>query len=213
MSLLKKYVRKNKNMKKIYLTSEFNKVAETIYKDIGLKNPKTAFIYTAAEEHSLEREWFLKEKQALIDNNFDITEYTITGKTQREVELFLEDFDVIYVCGGYLFYLMERIKESGFDRVLNKVLEDKIFIGQSAGSIITGSSISLETNPPKTTLKDFSGLKLVNFIIVPHWGAKELEGIKEVVVDKIFEAKDNIVLLNNNSYIFSDGKSFKLISV
>ncbi len=45
--------------------------------------------------------------------------------------------DVVYLCGGNTRYLLNRINETGFGKVLAKyVQDDKIVLGVSAGSII-----------------------------------------------------------------------------
>ncbi len=197
-------------MKQIYLTSQFRSVAHKIAKDINIKNPKTAFIYTAAELEYFEEEWFQKTKESLKENNFDIYDYTVTNKSYDEILNFLQDKEVIFVCGGNTFYLLEKTLESEFDRVLDEVLENKIYIGHSAGSVLLGNSVALKTNPPKTNLKNFDGLKKVNFTIVPHWGRESARESKLALFEKMYDLGDNIMLLKDGSYIFTDGNNYQL---
>ncbi len=197
-------------MKKIYLTSQFVSVASKIKKDIDLQNPKTVFIYTAAEEEYLEEEWFLNNKKTLLENDFDIIDYSITDKTSEEIRDFINPFDVIFVCGGNTFYLLEQTIKSGFDKVLNEMLDEKIYIGHSAGSVLLGNSVALKSNPPKTNLKNFNGLKIVNFTIVPHWGKKEARDAKMALFEKMYELGDNVLLLKDGSYILTDGDKYKI---
>jgi len=197
-------------MKKIYLTSQFSSVAQKIAQDIDLNHPKTAFIYTAAEQEYLEDEWFVNNKKTLIDNGFDIAEYSITGKTFEEIAEFISSVDVIYVCGGNTFYLLEKTLESEFDKILRNVLDDKIYIGHSAGSVLLGNSVALKSNPPKTNLTNFDGLKMVNFTIVPHWGKESARDAKLALFEKMYDLEDNVVLLKDGSYIFTDGNTFKI---
>jgi dipeptidase E len=197
-------------MKKIYLTSQFTSVVQKIKKDINLKNPKTAFIYTAAEEEYLKEEWFLNNKKALRANDFDIIEYTITGKTKKEIVKFLWDIEVIFVAGGNTFYLLEKTIESGFDEVLSEVLDEKIYIGHSAGSVLLGNSVALKSNPPKTKLENFDGLKQINFTIVPHWGKENARDAKMALCKKMYNLGDNVILLKDGSYIFTDGENYKI---
>lgn len=197
-------------MKRIYLTSQFSSVAKEVAQDIGLDHPKTAFIYTAAEEEYLEDEWFLNGKKTLTNNGFDIVEYSITGKTFEEITEFISGVDIIYVCGGNTFYLLEKTLESGFDKVLHNVLDDKIYIGHSAGSVLLGNSVALKSNPPKTNLTNFDGLKIVNFTIVPHWGKESARDAKLALFEKIYDLGDNVILLKDGSYIFTDGNTFEI---
>lgn len=197
-------------MKRIYLTSQSSRDARRIAQEINLVHPKTAFIYTAAEQEYLDADWFLSMKRSLIDNGFDIVEYTVTGKTYDDILEFISSVDVIYVCGGNTFHLMEMTLESGFDKVLQNVLDEKIYIGQSAGSVLLGNSIALKSNPPKTDLTNFDGLKLVNFTIVPHWGRADAKKDKLALFEKMYDLDDNVVLLKDGSYIFTDGDTYEI---
>jgi len=197
-------------MKKIYLTSQFSSVAQKIAQDIDAHHLKTAFIYTAAEQEYLEDAWLIESKQTLTDNGFDIVSYSITGKTSEEIMEFVSRVDIIYVCGGNTFYLLEKTLESGFDKVLRDVLDDKIYIGHSAGSVLLGNSVALKSNPPQTTLKKFDGLKIVNFTVVPHWGKESARDTKMALFDKMYSLGDNVLLLKDGSYIFTDGNTFEI---
>jgi dipeptidase E len=190
----------------IYLTSQFDKVAKKVYEDIGIQNPKTVFIYTAAEEKYLESDWLHKDKKALEDTGFILTDYTISGKAHEEVKKFVQDFDVIYVAGGDTFHLLEEARKVNFKDILDTFLQNKIYIGQSAGSVLLGTSVSLKSNPPKTSLKDFNGLKLVDFTLIPHWGRISAKDSKQKLFDKMYELDSEIVLLRDNTYIISDDK-------
>ncbi len=94
----------------------------------------------------------------------------------------LEGFDVIYVCGGNTFYLLKKVRESGFDKKIIEFLKkDKIYVGVSAGSILVGPStetaIPFDVNDSNIT--DFTGLNLTKFIIVPHFNND-----REIIVSK-----------------------------
>lgn len=48
-----------------------------------------------------------------------------------------EEYDVIYLCGGDPTYLLRRIRERGFDKVLKSFIErDGVVVGVIAGSMI-----------------------------------------------------------------------------
>ena len=194
----------------IYLTSKFSSVSKSIYADIGISNPKTAFIYTAAEKSFLDSDWVSDTKKSLIDNGFLLTDYTISGKTLNEIKLFLDNFEVVYVLGGDTFYLLEQSRISGFDTFLKEYVKDGVYIGHSAGSVLLGTSVSLKTNPPKTNLKNFDGLGIVNFTIIPHWGKESVKESKKALFDKMYSLNSEILLLRDNAYIVSDGKNHKI---
>jgi dipeptidase E len=55
----------------------------------------------------------------------------------------IEGSDLIVVTGGDVFYLMSKARESGFDRLLAKRVEDGTpYVGMSAGAILVGPSLA-----------------------------------------------------------------------
>ena len=61
-----------------------------------------------------------------------------TGMTTEDIQ----QYDVIYLCGGETFYLLERINETGFNKSLMEYIQkDGLVIGVSAGSLIFANNI------------------------------------------------------------------------
>lgn len=79
----------------------------------------------------------------------------------------LEQADVLLVNGGDCQYLMGWMKESGLADLLPQLLETKVYVGQSAGSMIMsshGTTYGHHNFPPETA-KCFG---FVDFAILPH---------------------------------------------
>jgi dipeptidase E len=82
----------------------------------------------------------------------------------------------------------------------------KIYIGTSAGSIITGPKIPIYLLEDSKDIKldDIKGYGFVNFTILPHWGS---EGFKEKYLSKRLEIvykEDQVplILLTDNQYVY-----------
>ena len=173
-------------MKNIVLTSSgirkdrFKKdFYETIPKE-ELKNKKVLYITTASDgEEDPDKSWMEEEYNTILELGIkkeNITEYKIGN------EININLYDIIYMMGGNTFYLLDQIRKYHFDEIIKKFIKDhKIYIGSSAGSIILGNSIhtALGYDENKVEMKDFTGLKLVDGLIIPHAGRKE-EFIKEL---------------------------------
>ncbi len=88
------------------------------------------------------------------------------------------DFDVIYMCGGNTFYILDRIRKTGFDKIIRKhLLNGKLYVGVSAGSIILSQSIELagwgsEADENFIKLHNLRGLNFTNFVLFPHYKDK-----------------------------------------
>lgn len=93
----------------------------------------------------------------------NIFTYDIDG-SMSEAEVM--KYDVIYFTGGSTGHLLKRIKDTGFDSIVKKmVYANKVYVGASAGSIIATPNIGGAFDE-KT-----AGLSLVNAYISVHMPA------------------------------------------
>ena len=76
------------------------------------------------------------------------------------------DVEIIYFCGGNTYYLLDRIRKTGFDKlIINLVEKGSLYIGVSAGSIIAEKNIEIagwgsEGDINEVNLEDLRGLGL-----------------------------------------------------
>ncbi len=131
----------------------------------------------------------------------------------------LKDVDVIYVSGGNTFYLLEKIKESHFDKVVKDyVKKGKIYIGTSAGSIVAGPDIYpvyyLDAAKEAKKLKNYKGMGLVDFTILPHWGSKHFrKRYLDQRLKHIYKIGYKLILLNDNQYVSIIDDNYKIIDI
>ncbi len=168
-------------MKNIILTScgivkeDFkNNFYKIIDKD-EIKYKKVLYITTAVDgEDDGDKSWMVREYKTILDLGIDesnITEYKIGSS-----DIDINNFDIIYMMGGNTFYLLNMIRKYSFDNSIRDFInKGKIYIGSSAGSEILGSSIetALSYDENKVNMSDFTGLKLLNGLIIPHSNKKE----------------------------------------
>lgn len=94
----------------------------------------------------------------------------------------LEDKDIIWFAGGQPGYLMYWIRRCELDKTLPKLLKRSVYVGSSAGSMITSKKLSTaewyigEGEPGASVIP---GLGLVDFEIYPHYEDKLLPQIKK----------------------------------
>jgi peptidase E len=64
----------------------------------------------------------------------NLTVYDIDGSLTAEKAM---TFDVIYFTGGWDSYLLNRVKQTGFDKIVKKmVYSNKVYIGQNVGTVL-----------------------------------------------------------------------------
>jgi len=191
-------------MKKLLLTAAgfLNpKISEAFLGLVG-KPPgkiKLVFIPTASRTKR-ELRYVARSKKELLD--LGVNEQNIkTLSLDSEVSYGeVAGFDVMYVCGGNTFYLLHRIRETGFDDIIRKFVEaGKVYVGVSAGSILLGPSIGSADTADKNDIgiKDATGLGLVDFVVFPHYCKKErqtFEKLKKKMPYQIIALTDNQAL-------------------
>ncbi len=205
---------------KLFLTSSVHAVAHDIAKKENLsKDNKLVFITTPAEAKGQvdDLEWLRNDRQALVDAGFKVQDYTFTGKTKEQIEKDLESFGYIYMSGGDASYLLEQSQKSDFITLIKDLIKikGKVYIGTSAGSVITGPKLPDFYSPEGYDLKDRNGYEFVNFTILPHWGR---EDFKSKYLKKRLEIayKDDqipLLLLTDNQYVFVQDEKIEIIDV
>jgi len=104
-------------------------------------------------------------KEELLEMGFkeaNIVEHELDGSLTEAEAM---EFDILYIPGGNTRHLLNRIKETGFDRIIKKmVYANKVYVGVSAGSLIATPNIDKDDplNP------ESAGLALVHAYLSVH---------------------------------------------
>ncbi len=137
-----------------------------------------AFIPTAANVESGDKHWLVKDLHNCVKAGFETVDIVdISALTKEQWQPRLDSADVILIGGGNTFHLRYWIKKSGLEELLPKYLESKVYVGISAGSIVTGKNIFL-TQAKKLYYPELKGdedetlLGIVDFSIRPHFNNK-----------------------------------------
>jgi len=122
----------------------------------------------------------------------------------------LPEFDIFYSCGGNTFFILDRVKKLGLDKIIKKFIKNNgIYIGTSAGSIIVHKTIAMagwgsQAEENKVKLKNLKGIGLVNTAVFPHYTSrlkKEVLAFKKKVTYLVLELRDKEALIINNKKI------------
>lgn len=125
----------------------------------------------------------------------------------------LGNFDVIYVCGGNTFAILNKLRETKLDNFIKKqVGNGAIYVGVSAGSIIAGPNIEIagwgsEGDKNEIGLVNFVGFNFADVAVFPHFHEElrsEVDEFRKKVDYKVVE-------LTNDQAVFVKGDSVRLI--
>lgn len=191
------------------------------------KEIKLAFIPTAAfpEEN---KDFVEIVRNDLLTFGFEIEDVYLEGENTDSLYEKLSKFDIIFVNGGNTFYLLDQIRKSGFDTIIEKLLdEEKLYVGVSAGSYVACPTIEVATWKNEDTnvvkLTDLTGLNLVPFLLKAHYEPEKMsfveEGVKKtnlpvvVLTDQqaVMVIGDKIKVVGEGERMFING--FKEVSI
>jgi peptidase E len=121
---------------------------------------------------------FFKENQI---QKYEIVDNSKLGAAAKKECEKLRQSNILMICGGNTFSLMNNLHRSGLDQEIKDFYNrGGIVAGFSAGAIVQTPSIKLASSPDddgsgdenKIGLKDFTGLNLVPFEVYVHYQDK-----------------------------------------
>lgn len=204
-------------MKKLLLTSDGFVNPKIAQEFLILVNKKPAdikvlFVPTAAEYEFENKEemFYVKESERELIADLGIPKENIVWFNMKNASVAgdIQSFDVMYMCGGNTYYLLNEIRNTGFDKKIIEFVESgKIYVGVSAGSIIMGPNISTSADKNQVGLKDTNAFNFFDQSIVPHYQKKEKSVIDE------FEKNNpwKVLRLRDSQAVCVRGESYKVI--
>ena len=185
-----------------------------------------AYIPTALNVEEGDKTWAINSLRNIKKSGFKYIDIVDISVLEKSIWLErLEKVDVIYFEGGNTFHLMRSIIKSGFADEIKNLFQNKIWVGASAGSMVTAPDLCLELSQQlyKEDLhevENLQGLNLVDFYVVPHLNSKWFtdvteEGVRNCVKNykhKVYLLDDQGAIKVNNGKIeiVSDGKYFEI---
>ena len=161
-------------MKKLFLSSSFDDVANRLPAFIGekLAGKVVTFIPTANVPQDYDG-YILSAKAAFESLGLTIDELQVSTASPSDIQTKLTQNDYIYVSGGNSFFLLQELKRTGADQlIIDQINQGKLYIGESAGSIITSPDIAyisaMDSTKKAPLLTSTEGLNLVDFYFLSH---------------------------------------------
>lgn len=153
--------------------------------------------------------WIDKDRDVLTHMGFRYTELDLASTPTERLTESLNDVDLIYIAGGYTYYLLEQIRNTGFDTVLAKFMErGGLYVGASAGALIAGPDIepcsSLDDPKYGPSLTSTKGIGLIDIVPMPHYDMSERSSAIEAIIAKYKDAY-KVVPITDDEAIVSDG--------
>jgi dipeptidase E len=153
---------------------------------------------------------------ALQRLGYDVTVLDLKQRVMSYAEL-EKTTDILYVVGGHTFYLMDVLRQTGFDQIIKTwIAAGHWYVGASAGAVILGPSIA-----PASTIDDPSivphlishdGLDVIEHMILPHHGKKRYASVYNHIITQFGTQFDLVPLRDNEALIYSDKTHYQRIN-
>ncbi|NTW75501.1 MAG: type 1 glutamine amidotransferase-like domain-containing protein [Candidatus Moranbacteria bacterium] len=170
------------------------------------------FVPTAANVEDGDKTWLIDNLAEFRDLGFAKIEIVDISAIHKERWLpKLEEADVIAFGGGNTSYLMDWVIRSGLKDRLRKLLENRVYVGISAGSIIACESIDKKSAESvygeKIIGYDFDeGLGYFGAVIRPHLGSdgldmKRMEALAAQFNETFYAIDDQTAIVSDNGRV------------
>lgn len=155
-----------------------------------------------------------KEKHFGVFSKFGIPEENIKvvriSESRSKIISMIDEADIVFFSGGYMENAMFVIKSLRLKSYFNKIKEDKLFIGESAGTLILQDKYT-EIPYIEDAYKRYkvrSGLGFITGLnIIVHYDPDNINHRKNKYVVKLMDKSRKVLALKEESMIIIDGNN------
>lgn len=183
-------------------------IANALSELTGKKPEETTvvFIPTASNVESGDKDWLISDLINLNKQNFKSIEITdISAVEERIWKPSLERADVLYFEGGDTYHLMRWLNRSGLADLLPDLLKDRVYVGVSAGSMVTNPDLALKMaqiiyEEDMLETEELKGLNFVDFYFLPHLNSRWFKKMRRENIERVGqETRRPIYALDDDS--------------
>lgn len=206
---------------KLCLASSLDKTMPLLFERVEKpsKGIQVLFVANAADPYD-DKWWVALDRKEFVERGCQITDVDLKSISKDELIQHIEHADILHICGGNVFYLLSLVEQKGIDQaIVQSVRDNKIlYTGTSAGSIIAAQSVELykydeEGLKYAEGRTDFSGLGLVNFLVIPHIGNPKFGEHHKNMVEHLSKDSQPVLMLNDSQAVWVEDNKFEIVSI
>ncbi len=178
----------------------------------------TVALIPNAKDYYSKRAWeFTLNNRIEYMKSFGLNSEVVNLKDYTEGSILknkLSKYDLIWASGGNTFMLRYEMKRSGFDQIIQDLLnQGVVYGGDSAGALVAGLSIDgIESADEPEFAEEVinSGIGIVPFSILPHTDNPEFS--KVVPAFKELHQDEEIIELNDSQAVIFENDKHRIIN-
>lgn len=182
---------------------------------------RIGFIPSAAfGDPSDDKSWLIDDMSRLKNRGAKVAIISLADCTPEEIAAQLQSVDIIFVGGGQTFYLSWLMEQKGLFELLPKLLEEKVYAGISAGSMIMTPkllTVSFAIRKPGISDEELDELGpkgrslartlgMVDFMVRPHMNGEEK--FRDITPEMIQRAVDDSGI---SCYVLDDNSAVRVV--
>ncbi|MFA5889047.1 MAG: Type 1 glutamine amidotransferase-like domain-containing protein [Candidatus Paceibacterota bacterium] len=170
-------------------------ITDALFELVGKRPEDTSLVFvpTASNVEMGDKGWLINDLINLKKLNLksiNIADISAVGKDVWLPQF--EEADILFFEGGDEYTLMEWINKSGLKELLPELLKTKVYVGLSAGTMVTNPDLSFEISQSLydedfDRSEDMLGLNYVDFYFLPHLNSQYFSKLREENIKKIVE--------------------------
>lgn len=194
-------------MQTIFLTSYIagtgQKLADFMQNN-KINSKRVLFIPTAGNVEGYTK-YIDEGKSVLTQLGFKLDLLDIATADIRQCHTAFSAAEIICITGGNTFYLLQELKRKNLDRLLaQRIAEDCVYIGESAGAIILAADIEYNKIMADISiapeLNNYTGLNCIDFYPLPHYIDEPfVQSAQQTYAE--YSKRLNLVTFNNSQAI------------
>ena len=181
----------------------------------GFLDGAKTVVYVPTAGKPLEDQSFNERNRAALDAmGLTIVELDLDGASDPIDSL--GSADAVFVDGGSPFFLLQAIRESGFDRTVTDAVRCGLpYVGMSAGAVVAGPDLEPMSTTSNTSLgprlRSTVGLGLVDFVVFPHYDSPDRSAEFPDVAAR-FGSRFELVPLPDDQAVIVDDEGTRIVA-
>lgn len=187
-------------------------IADALFDLLGKKPEDTSlvFIPTASNVELGDKDWLINDLINIKKQGFkSIAIADISAVPESIWRPQLEEADVLFFEGGNTYHLMRWVNDTGLVKLLAEMLQTKVYVGVSAGSMIAGPDVNLRLSKAlygEEAEKDsMAGLGFVDFYVFPHLNSPHFATRNEAILKEVMKE------VTRKTYALDDQSALKVV--